>query len=189
MVYLRRYGLATTLDFSLVKRDVADLAVSADWTPVAGDVKINKDGGADANVATLPSAPASTTAKWIQPLAASELSAARAVLTVIDQGTKAVEDWMLIVETYGHPLSQHPKLAPDIIYTGQVTGAATIQTLIDSGLNQADVNHWVNRIVIFATGNLTYESTRIITFNPSNDQIQFESLTQAPQTGDRYYIV
>ena len=55
--FQRKYATATTIDFPMLKRSVADLAVSADWTPAAGDVKISKDEGVDANITTLPSAP------------------------------------------------------------------------------------------------------------------------------------
>ena len=62
MMLLAKYNTATDFYIPMVKRGVVDLAVSADWTPATGDVKLSKDGGADANIGTLPSAPASTAA-------------------------------------------------------------------------------------------------------------------------------
>ncbi|OLE52112.1 MAG: hypothetical protein AUG51_19335 [Acidobacteria bacterium 13_1_20CM_3_53_8] len=104
----RKYGVATTIDLPMIKRGVADYAVSADWTPAAGDCKISKDEGADANTTNLPSAVASATAKWKLDLTATEMQAKRIFITIIDQGTKAVEDQSVIIETYGHASAQSP---------------------------------------------------------------------------------
>lgn len=107
MVFLRKYGVASTIDFPMIKRGVVDFAVSADWTPAAGDCKISKDEGADANSANLPAAPTSTTGKWKLALTATEMQAARIAITIIDAATKAVEDQFLIIETYGNASAQY----------------------------------------------------------------------------------
>lgn len=108
MAELRKYGVSTTLEFPLMKRGVADLAVGVDWTPAAGDVKISKDGGAAANVTNLPVAKAmGNTATWEIVLTATEMQAARIAITIADAATKVVEDDGLVVETYGHASAQH----------------------------------------------------------------------------------
>lgn len=103
MVFWRKYNTATHVYVPMIKRGVVDFAVAADWTPVAGDVKISKDGGAAANVTNLPTAiTMGNTAMWDFSLTASELSAAKIAITVADSATKAVEDQMILIETYGH---------------------------------------------------------------------------------------
>lgn len=86
----------------MIKRAVMDFAVSADWTPAAGDVKISKDGGAAANVTNLPSAiTMGNGAMWSIVLTSTEMTAKSILITIVDSTTKAVEDQMIIVETYG----------------------------------------------------------------------------------------
>src|SRR5947209_2860152 len=98
-VFLRKYNTgisantAQAIRIPMVKRGVVDFAVSADWTPAAGDVKITKDGGAAANVATLPVAVTmGNGAVWEFIFSATELQCASLVVTIVDAATKAVED-------------------------------------------------------------------------------------------------
>lgn len=103
MVFWRKYNTPTHVYVPMIKRGVVDFAVSGDWTPAAGDVKISKDGGAAANVTNLPTAiTMGNTAMWDFSLVAAELSAAKVVVMVADSATKAVEDQCFIIETYGH---------------------------------------------------------------------------------------
>jgi sugar phosphate isomerase/epimerase len=96
------YGVARTIYIPIIKRAAADFAVSADWTPAAGDVKISKDGGAAANVTTLPTAiTMGNTAIWAFALSATEMQANQVVVTVSDAATKVVEDDAFVIETYG----------------------------------------------------------------------------------------
>lgn len=109
MAELTKYGVARHFYLVIVKRAVVDFAVSADWTPVAGDVKISIDGGAAANVTNLPTAIAmGNTAYWDFSLTSGELTGKQMVVTVADSATKAVEDQSLRIETFGHASAQHP---------------------------------------------------------------------------------
>ena len=60
MIFQRKYNVSTTsgthIRIPIIKRGVVDYAVSADWTPATGDVKVSKDGGAAANITNLPTA-------------------------------------------------------------------------------------------------------------------------------------
>ncbi len=85
---LRQYGVAAKLRVPITKRGVIDLAVSADWTPATGDVKVSKDGGAIANITTLPAVIASS-AMWEFSLSATEMQAGEITITVIDSATKS----------------------------------------------------------------------------------------------------
>ena len=107
-MFLSKYGEARVIEIPVIKRAVVDFAVGADWTPAAGDVKITKDGGVTANVTNLPTALAmGNTALWSFSLTATEMQAARVVVTVADAATKAVEDQAFVIETYGHASAQH----------------------------------------------------------------------------------
>lgn len=135
MAFLTKYGVARHIYVPVIKRAVVDFAVSADWTPAAGDVKISKDGGAAANVTNLPTAiTMGNTAMWDFSLTATELQAAQVSVTVADSATKAVEDTMFDIETYGNASAEHPfdlatatqKVDLDTIKTQAVTCAGGV---------------------------------------------------------------
>lgn len=119
MSYLSKYGVARHIYIPVVKRAVVDFAVSADWTPAAGDVKISKDGGAAANVTNLPSAiTMGNTAMWDFSITATEMQAAQVMVTVADSATKAVEDQFFVIETYGNASGQHQVDLADSVRAG-----------------------------------------------------------------------
>lgn len=108
MPFLRKYNTllvtgTTAIRIPIIKRGVVDFAVSADWTPAAGDVKIAVDGAAPTNVTNLPTAVASGNgAYWEFILTGAELSCKQAIVTIVDAATKAIEDQSFIVETFGN---------------------------------------------------------------------------------------
>jgi len=105
MPFLRKYGTGSgaDIDVPMVKRGVVDFAVSADWSPASGDVKISIDGGAAASITTLPTAVAmGNTAYWKFTFSNAELQGKRIIVTIADAATKAVEDQAFIIETYGN---------------------------------------------------------------------------------------
>src|SRR4030095_6253533 len=108
MDILREYGQAAVIYMPVIKRGVVDFALAADWTPAAGDVRISKNGGASANVATLPTAiTMGNGAMWQFPLSATEMQAADIVVTVVDAATKAVEHQAFLITTYGNASARH----------------------------------------------------------------------------------
>lgn len=99
---LAKYGTALTLDgIPLITKGAMDY--KANPTLAAGDVKVSKDGGASANITTLPStAPAGETLVRVS-LSATEMQAKMVIITFIDQtASKEWEDQRLIVYTYGN---------------------------------------------------------------------------------------
>lgn len=103
MAELRKYGVSTTLNFPLFAAGTNDFKTDA--AHASGDTIISKDEGAEAN----------TTNGFVDEgrsysltLTATEMEAARIVITIIDQGTKAYDDQCIIIETYGHASAQHP---------------------------------------------------------------------------------
>ena len=108
MPFQRKYNTllvtgTTSIRIPLIKRGLVDFAVGADFTPVAGDVKVFVDGAAIANITNLPTAIASGNgAFWEFILTAAELSCKQLLVVVSDAATKAVEDQSFVVETYGN---------------------------------------------------------------------------------------
>jgi hypothetical protein len=108
MPFLRLYNTllvtgTTGIRIPIIKRAVVDFAVSADWTPAAGDVTVKTGGGASGNITNLPTAiTRGNTAEWEFILTAAELSGKTVTVLVADAATKVIEDQCFIVETYGN---------------------------------------------------------------------------------------
>lgn len=108
----RKYATGTGADIyiPIVKRGVVDFAVGADWTPAAGDVKVSIDGGAAANITTLPTAVTmGSTAMWKFVFSNGELTGKAIIVTVADASTKAVEDSLFGIHTFGHASAWTPR--------------------------------------------------------------------------------
>ncbi len=101
--FLRKYNAAATVDFALYQPDGVDLEPAA--TFAAGDLKIMKDEGAEANTTNLPTDEGQG---YSLVLTATELQAARVVVYIVDQtGSKVWLDDYLVVESYGNASAQH----------------------------------------------------------------------------------
>ncbi len=106
--FLRKYATATHIYVPVIKRGVVDYALGADWTPASGDVKVSIDGGAAANIGTLPTAVAmGNGAYWDFTIATGEVTGKKVIVTVSDSATKAVEDQAFVIETYGHASAEY----------------------------------------------------------------------------------
>jgi len=105
MEILRKYGEATTILFPLIDRGFQDF----ENTPVAfvaGDVQILKDEGTFANTTNTPAHEGNGI--YSLALTATEMQAARIVVTIIDQTSpKAWEDQAILIATYGNASGQH----------------------------------------------------------------------------------
>jgi hypothetical protein len=101
--YSRKYGVSTTLTFTLVERAGENLETGA--TFAAGDLKIMKDEGAEGNTSNLPTDEGTG---YSLVLTATEMQAARIVIYIIDQtGPKVWVDDYLIVDSYGNASAEH----------------------------------------------------------------------------------
>jgi hypothetical protein len=117
--FISKYGVAVHVYIPVIKRGVVDFAVSADWTPAAGDVKVSKDGGAAANVTNLPTAiTMGNTAMWDFSMTATEMQAAKVMVTIADSATKAVEDSMFTIWTHGNASGQYQVDLADSVRAG-----------------------------------------------------------------------
>lgn len=124
---LRKYATAlsgaTLISAPMVKAGSNDLATGSDWTPSAGDCKVSIDGGAQANIGTLPTY---TNGQWLFTLSGTELTGKKVVIVVVDSATKVVEDQFIDVETYGHASAMLPfDLGSATVTVGAVAAAAS----------------------------------------------------------------
>lgn len=119
MFFLAKYGVQTDFEFAMVKRGVVDLAATADWTPATGDTKIVKAGANAANTTNNPAAIAGTgSVTWKLTLTATELTAERVQIQIVDSATKAVEDQFFTVYTYGNASAKLPVDFSDLVRLG-----------------------------------------------------------------------
>ena len=104
MSELRKYGALTTILFPLIDRDAVDFE-STPVTFVAADTQISKDEGAFANTGATPAHEGNGV--YSLALTATEMEAARIMITCIDAATKTWEDQAIIIDTYGNASAQH----------------------------------------------------------------------------------
>src|SRR5262245_15376305 len=191
-------GGASTLDirFPIIKRGVVDFAVSADWTPATGDVKVSKDGANFADAANLPSLLGGTgAATWKLSLSAAELQCKELWIQIVDSATKAIEDQALCVRTYGHPSAFYivNKSKPRGLVSGVCTTGGSATSIATSSLVPAVTvaDQLKGRIVIFddntTTAALRGQATDI-TANTSGGVLTVTALTTAPASGDVFFV-
>ncbi len=163
---LRQYGVAAKFRAPMTKRSVLDLAVSADWTPATGDVKISKNGGAIANITTLP-AVISGSAMWEFSLSATEMQCAEATITVIDSATKAVEDALFSIITFGGNsagFTMESNTAGGIVGTvSTANDNGTATTFRCSDITEATTSHYVGKQVWVMSGTLILQYLGVVT--------------------------
>lgn len=102
MADLAKYGVAYQFVIPVLIKDDTDFSDSGDWTPVTGAVKVVKDAGAAANIATLPSI-VSGASQWKFSLSATEMQAKEITVQVINV---AIEHQLFRIQTYGHASAQ-----------------------------------------------------------------------------------
>jgi len=171
------YGAAYTFRAPIVKAGSTDYALTADWTPVAGDVKISKDGGAFADIATPPSFISGVGVAALNwNLSATECEATEIVIQVIDSATKAVQDQFFRLQTtkasalqVGVP--QAVQSAGDTAITLDSTAAAqtdfykgcVVAITSGSGANQARIITAYNGTTKVATIDRAWDVALVIT--------------------------
>ncbi len=178
---LRKYATGSGADAYVAIRQAGsyDFAAGGDWSPTAGDVKVSIDGGAQANIGTLP---AYTNGAWKFVFSDAELTGKQISVMVVDSAAKAVDDVGLLIETYGNASAMHPlDLATAI--ADQVLDAARSDHLdadsIGEGIYDAHA-HAVNRqtanksggtTVIYKDDGTTPLVTQTLTAGASDDEV------------------
>jgi len=172
-----RYGVAFTFEAPVIKAAVDDFAASADWTPAAGDVLISKDGGAAANITTLPSFV--TGANYLTwNLSAAEMQASRISIIIVDAAAKAIKDQSFTLFTEAHNRQ---------IVT--LSGVPTA-TSMDSDAAEADGIH-DNSLLKFITGSLAGAQGIVSSFTNLNGVFAFTTgeFPSAPAAADKAIII
>src|SRR3990170_2740170 len=131
MAFLRTYGAAGTIDgIPLLTRNAMDY--KANPTLATGDVMISKDGGAFANITTLPVVTPAAGTSVLVSLSATEMQAKHIIVRFIDQTSpKEWEDQEIITETFGNASAQ---------FTGDINNldAAVSSRLATAGYTAPD---------------------------------------------------
>lgn len=140
--FLRKYGVEATVDFQLFEADGVDFRTDA--VHAAGDSKVMKDEGAEANTSN---GFTDEGQGYSITLTAAEMQAARIVVYFVDQtATKVWLDTAIVIETYGNASAMH---AFDLdtatqdanvasMDAGTVTAAAVATGAIDADALAAD---------------------------------------------------
>jgi len=99
MEIFRERNVATTIYFPMIKAGENNFAGTGDWTPVAADCQVSKDGASLGNSNSLVANVGRGT--WELDLLGSEINGKVTVINIEDAATKAVEDQEIIIQTWG----------------------------------------------------------------------------------------
>ena len=130
----RTYGVGTGADVRMQHEVAASssLATSADWTPVAGDVTVSKDGATAANIATLPVYDADSL-DWLYVFSEAELQCEILSVAIRDAALKDDQFW---IETTDHESAKHPRGVNKHLTTNTIsaTGFTAEDSVGDNGV-------------------------------------------------------
>jgi len=155
-------------------------------------------GEIDTNAGAIVSVTTAANVTTVNGLAANVITAASIATGAVDADALAADAVAEIADgVWDEPIAGHSTSGTYgehhyLIYSGQCSGATTTTTLIDSGLTQADTDHWKGRVIIFLDGGLKFQATDITAFDPATDKLTFTAVTSAPTAGPggtRYIIV
>ena len=179
MELLRRHNTSTTLYFPMIKASSQDFAIGSDWTPVATDTKVSKDGGPFNNTTNPPVHEGQGI--WSLVLEPSEMNGALIVIAVVDAVTKAVEDQAILIATYGDASGQYDWDLDNINQFGdallkrdldQVESAAALHSLLTAALKAVSrIKNNAGVLETYETDGATIKMSQTITTDPSNEPI------------------
>lgn len=170
--YIRKYGTESTIIFNALNTEDGSLQTGV--TFALGDIQISKDGGAFANVSN--SATSIGNGYYSLVLTATEMQHARAVISIIDQGSpKSYIDQLVEVETFGNSSGEFDlNILADYIHRrdlGNILASSDGDTKAFRSLAGA-VSKLVNKVEISGTDLTVYEdddSTVLGTQNVTTD--------------------
>jgi len=139
----REYGVATTVDFDLYQTSGTELKTDA--AHAAGDTKIMLDEAAEGNTTN---GFTDEGQGYSIALTAAELTAARVVLYVVDQGTKAWIDRAIRIETTDHHSAQHPN---GVIRRATAAGGGATSITLDASASASN-DIYNNGLVFIKSG-------------------------------------
>jgi len=117
---MRKYGVEATFNFPLTDRGTLDFEATP-VAPTTGDTKVIKNEGTAANTDNDPGT--ETFGVYSLVLTATEMQAARIIVTIVDSATKLWEDHAILITTYGHASAQHAFDLDTAVQTVATTGA------------------------------------------------------------------
>lgn len=182
--HLRKYGVATTINFDLFEVDGVNFRIDA--SHAAGDTQISKDEGAQANTG---SGFVDEGDFYSIALTGPEMQAARIVLRIIDQtATKVWLDKSVSIETYGNAAAQHAfdldtatqninvsTISANAITAAAINAAAITAAKFAAGaIDAAAIANGAIDTATFAAGaidNAAFNVTETLTANPDSGGI------------------
>lgn len=181
-----QYGVAFTFDVSLVD-SASRPAFKASPTLATGDVKISKDGGALANLATLPVVEPASSRIVKVVLSATEMEAERIVVQFVDAAGGEWDELIVTINTEA-----------DLDVDGSVNDAGALAGDFDgdAGLSATD-DFYNDAILVFTSGALKGIARAISDYVGASRNLQFNGATgdadapfpSAPANGDRFKIL
>jgi len=179
--FLRLYNTATTVYFPLTDKATLDLALSADYTPAAGDAWVSIDGGAFAQSTNTIAVVSGDKGMWELDLTAAELLGKTICITILDAAGAEIEDQSVVVTTYGHASAEIDSLDTATVIAGvllkldidTVEGAAAIHSLCTAVLkavSKCEDDSGVEKT--YETDGSTLKMQRSLTPDPTAQPIQ-----------------
>ena len=166
--------------FYIVLPAAGSTNLQANPTIASGDFKISKDGGAFANLTTLPSVSPASGVQVLVQLSATECEASRIVITAIDQ--TATKEWVDNAWEFHTPLAEGA-------LTGKITsGTPSTTAFISSQLTGSNADQYKDAYVTFLTGTAAGATKKITAFNAGTDTVTCDALPAAPAVGDVFII-
>ncbi len=188
----RTYNKATTVYFPLVTAGGTDFQTT--WTPAAGETQYSIDGGAFANTGSNPSHEGNGI--WSLALTAAELTGQYIVVTVSD-GATDIEDQAIVITTdMSGQLEANQGIIILEVDSGTFTPSSTAFEafrLWPNVTEETTADHYLQRKLLWTSGNLTGIMTTITDFELANSKEKFTyvatSTAEAPADGDRAVVL
>lgn len=189
MSKLAKYGVSYTAHFRLFQPDGIDFEPAA--TFAAGDIKIMKDGGVEANTTNLPTDEGQG---YSLVLTATEMQAAQIVVYIVDAtATKVWLDTAIEIDTYGHASAQHAfdfDTPADTAPTGSVaTDAGNSATSFKTNLTEAVNDFWKDSYLQITSGALLGQVKKITAYNGTTKIITCDAFTGTPADAVTFKII
>lgn len=206
-LHLLKYGAAGQIEgVPLIETNGVDYKV--DPTLAAGDAQGSKDGGALANLATLPSVVPAGSRLVRVSLSAAELTCKQLVIQLVDAAGAEWEDQLLHVWTFGHASAQFAvdwssptvtladggltaaKIAADAIGASELAASA-VSEIIDAikamNIDGQSFDHLVAFMAAALVGTLSGAATNSIRINQVDGSVERIRATVDP-SGNRHAV-
>lgn len=122
------YGEGHTFDAQVIKTGGTSYALAADWTPVAGDIKVSVDNGTPANINALPTYVANVGWRWV--LSVAETTGKMTKILIKDQDGPAIQEQFFVVTTRDHPSAHRPD---GVVFKGTCSSGTAAQFIMPAG--------------------------------------------------------